>query len=337
MRKLASIQKVWAIELIAGADNIELAKVLGWQCVVKKGDFKVGDLGVYFEIDSIPPDMPAYQFLWKSKEGSECDRPAKFRIRTMKLRGALSQGLLMPLSSIVDQAKLEEGLDLTVMLGVEKYDLPVSMNGFTMFNFPHFVPKTDEARVQSFPEVMEEMRNRPYEITLKYDGTSATFCLGDEDEMLCCSRNYAVEEGENVYWDITKKYNIEQILRSNYSIAIQGEICGPGIQKNRLGSKSPELFIFGVYDIKEQRYFSPPELRQFCQDNNLPCVEVIARGNRFSQTQESLLQLAEGFYPGTKNDREGIVIRPREPFYSKALSGPMSFKAISNRFLLKSK
>src|SRR5437016_3921436 len=98
-RKLASIQQVLEISPIENADAIELARINGWQCVVKKGEFRVGALGVFFEIDSIPPDTEVFRFLWTPKETppEPGTRPATFRIRTMRLRGCLSQGLLLPL------------------------------------------------------------------------------------------------------------------------------------------------------------------------------------------------------------------------------------------------
>ena len=154
-RKLASVQKVLSINPIANADAIELAKINGWQCVVKKGDFEVGDLGIFFEIDAVPPDREEYQFLWRPNDleaGVSFDRPSKFRIRTLKLRGALSQGLFMPVSTIGETTfELVEGEDLTEFLSVEKYEPQVSMGSFARSSFPYFVPKTDEARVQSVP------------------------------------------------------------------------------------------------------------------------------------------------------------------------------------------
>lgn len=338
-RKLASIQRVLAIEPIANADAIELARINGWQCVVKKGEFAPGSLGVFLEIDSIPPDSEAFRFLWQpknSEEGAIVERPAKFRIRTMKLRGVLSQGLLLPISEI-GIANAAEGDDITEALGVSKYEPPApqSMGDFRA-NFPGFIPKTDEMRVQSVPEVLDELRGLPYVATLKYDGTSSTFCIDPRDDAFhACGRNFSLQDGDNFYWRAARKYDLETILRGAPHLAIQGELCGPGIQKNRLNLKEVSLFVFNVYDFQNARYLSHDEAQEFAADNGLTPVEVVEAGDSFAHTQESLLALAEGKYPGTTNEREGIVIRPRHETPSAILAGRLSFKAISNRFLLK--
>lgn len=335
-RKLASVQRVLTIEPIANADAIELARINGWQCVVKKGEFASSDLGVFLEIDSIPPDTEKFRFLWTPKTGEAIERPAKFRIRTMKLRGALSQGLLLPLSELALE-NVSEGDDVSQLLGVEKYEPPAPQGmGDFRAHFPAFVPKTDEMRVQSVPEVLNELRGLPYVATMKYDGTSSTFVIDPRsDEFHACGRNLSLADGENFYWRAARKYDLEAILRRFPNFAIQGELCGPSIQKNRLNLKEISLFVFNVYDFQNARYLSHDEARQWIVDNGLTPVEIVESGESFAHTQESLLALAEGKYPGTSNEREGIVIRPRDETFSPTLDGHLSFKAISNRFLLK--
>ena len=347
-RKLASVQKVLAIEPIPNADAIELARINGWQCVVKKNEFQVGQLGVYLEIDAVPPDIETFRFLWapRPKEGietpTEFERPRNYRVRTMRLRGALSQGLLLRLSEFA-LGSVEEGQDVSEALGVEKYEPPVAP-GWSHKNpqflgrpFPAWVPKTDEMRVQSVPQVLDELSGQPYVATLKYDGTSSTFTLDPEGEFLACTRNYAIPEdaGDPWLWRIVAKYNLREKLQSFPNLAIQGEIVGPGVQKNRLGLKDLCLFVFNVYDWRAGKYLDFDESRQVLAAMDLAPVEVVEEGERFEHTLESLLELAEGKYPGTKNEREGIVIRPRREMRSQVLVGRLSFKAISNRFLLK--
>jgi len=340
-RKLASIQKVSMIEPIANADAIEVARINGWQCVVKKGEFAPGDLGLFLEIDSVPPDVTAFQFLWqrRPKEGEVAEitpRPTSFRVRTMKLRGVLSQGVLLPLGEF-DFAEVSEGDDMTALLQVEKYEPPIPLGmGEFRAHFPGFVPKTDEMRVQSVPEVLDEMRGLPYAATLKCDGTSATFCIDPRDnEFHACGRNLSILQGDSLYWRIARKYEIEGVLRRSPNFAIQGEICGPGIQKNRLGLKELELFVFNLYDIENARYLDSADARNWLNENGLTPVEIVETGEAFAHSLESLLAMAEGKYPGTNSEREGIVIRPLRETQSAILAGRLSFKAISNRFLLK--
>lgn len=342
-RKLASVQRVLDILPIDGADAIELVKINGWQCVTKKGEFRPGDLGVFFEIDSIPPDLEQLRFLWTSRNapaGTLSPRPDKFRIRTMKLRGTLSQGLFMPLP-VFGISGAEAGQDLTEYLGVGKYEPPAPANmGEAAGRFPAFLSKTDEIRVQSVPEVLDELRGKPFVATLKYDGSSATFCVDPfTDEFLVCSRNLTVAEGDNLFWEVARKHDVASILlreaERGRKLAIQGEVFGPGIQKNRLGVKEKSLAVFNVFDISGGRFLDHDEAREWLDSNGLPAVQEVERGESFAHTQDSLLELAEGKYPGTTNEREGIVIRPLTERHSQVLKGRLSFKAISNRFLLK--
>lgn len=336
IRKLASVQRVLEILPIVGADAIELVRVNGWQCVTKKGEFQVGDLGVFLEIDAVPPDTDAFRFLWTPKSGEMIARPEKFRIRSMKLRGALSQGLFMPLETFDwGGVAVSEGEDVTQALGVSKYDPPLPMSGEIRAAFPGVVPKTDEERVQSAPGVLDELRGRAYVATLKCDGTSATFVIDPEGEFHVCGRNYSIAEGENAFWRVARTFELERILRRTPHLAVQGELCGPGIQKNRLGLTEPGLFVFNVYDWRAGRHFDDSELRAWCDDNGLTPVTIVERGDNFAHTQESLLSLAEGKYANTSNEREGLVIRPQREMRSDVLGGRLSFKVISNRFLLK--
>ena len=338
-RKLASVQRALEIIEIEGADAIELVRINGWQCVTKKGEFAVGDLGVFLEIDAIPPDSATFQFLWTAKDGTVPARPDKFRIRTMKLRGALSQGLFLPLSGF-DLDAAVAGEDVTEKLGVTKYEppLPTGNQGDIGGNFPGFIPKTDEIRVQSAPEVTAEIFNLPYAITLKYDGTSATYCVDPRDgQFLACGRNYSIREGDSLYWRIARQLDLLAKLAAHPQMALQGEICGPGIQKNRLELKQIAFFAFNVYDIANRRYLAHQAAREFLAQIDVPAVETLEIGDSFGYNQNSLLALAEGKYPGTSNEREGLVIRPLRERNSEVLAGRLSFKAISNRFLLKEK
>ena len=348
-RKLASVQRVLDVLPIENADAIELVKINGWQCVVKKNEFQEGDLGVYLEIDAIPPDTDVFRFLWRPKPKMDeagnplpvpaeaLERPAKFRIRTLRLRGMLSQGLFLPLSAFPELSKVQDGDDVTDLLHVGKYEPPAPTGmGDWGGPFPGIVPKTDELRIQSLPRLLNEIRGLPYVITLKYDGTSATFALDPRtNEFQACGRNQSIADGPNVYWNMARKYDMEAVLRANPHLVVQGEIVGPGIQKNRLGLKEVSLFAFNVYDIKQAAYLNHDDARAFLEAAHIPAVETIERGEAFAHTQESLLALAEGKYAGTGNEREGIVIRPQTEIWSRYLGGRLSFKAISNRFLLK--
>ncbi|MBM4781386.1 MAG: RNA ligase (ATP) [Archangiaceae bacterium] len=237
-RKLASVVTVGQVSPIAGADRIEVARVAGWQCVVKKGEVTPGELAVYLEIDSVPPDTETFAWLWQPKSATaRVPRPETFRIRTLRLRGTLSQGLVLPLAQL-GLSDVKPGDDLTERLGITRYEPPApSGMGDYRAPFPSIVPKTDELRVQSFPAVLDELRGKPFVATVKMDGTSVTF-VRVEGELHVCGRNHSIAEGENLYWYVAKKHRVAECLEAHPTLALQGEVVGPGIQKNPAGLRT---------------------------------------------------------------------------------------------------
>lgn len=323
---IASIQKIISIEPIEGADKIEVATILGWKVVVKKGEFHVGDLCVYIEIDSVLPDKPEFDFLRKNN----------FRIRTIKLKGQISQGIAFPIS-ILPENTIEEGTDVTDMLGVIHYEkpIPVHLRGKIKGSFPSFLTKTDETRIQSVPEVIFEMQGIQYVATMKMDGTSGSF-YKKNGEFGVCSRNLSLEEDDtNMYWMIEKKYNIKENLPNGYSI--QGEICGPGIQGNKMGFKENKLLVFNVIEIQGHRYLNYSEMVDFCNLRNLERVPAVEYGIFDYKSIDELLDIASALKYPNGSLAEGVVFRPLIEMYSKALKGRMSFKVVSNEFMLENK
>jgi len=209
------------------------------------------------------------------------------------------------------------------------------MGGQRQGNFPISIPKTDETRVQSALKVLHEMSGLPYHAVLKCDGSSGTFLM-HEGVFSACSRNYMLKEDQdNVFWGVARKYGLPEIMAQNSTLALQGEVVGPGIQKNRLGLQHHELRAFDLYDQSARKYLTRAELEEFCLKYSIPVAPVIEEGESFNHTLESLLALAEGKYDGTSNEREGLVVRPKNWTFSSKLRGRMSIKVISNRYLLK--
>ena len=365
MRKLTSIQKVLEINPIKDADKIESAKVLGWQCVVKKSEnFKVNELAIYFEIDSLlDENNPNYEFLKR-------DGKIK-RLRTVKLKKTLSQGLLLPISilnhygrvfisdgkynlSVIKEngveeiVELVEGVDLTSITKTEKYEDPISaeLHGLVKGSFPSLIPRTDEPRIQNFPDIVGECNGIEMVGTSKLDGTSCTFYLID-DVFGVCSRNLDLKQTEgNTYWKMALKYDVENKMRqfqemivsstsefANFSCA--GEIFGEGIQGNPMGIKGQELNLFSLYDIDNAKYKSHEVLKHFSLLNGIPMVPVVFE-TTFDDTvtAKSLLELADKLNYPNGSPMEGIVWRPKnKELHSEILGGRLSFKCISNRFL----
>lgn len=330
-RKLVSIQTVDAIAPIEGADNIQQARVMGWTVVIKKGEFAAGDPCVFFEIDSVLPAGPAW---------SEFLRARGHRVRTLRLRGVLSQGLALPVSILgdVDLAALRDH-DLRERLGVTKYEPALPDAKEIAGPFPARVPKTDEIRLQSALGVLDELAGQDFYVTTKLDGTSATFVRDADSGFTACTRNWALGRGENHVWRLADRHALEEKLPVDF--AIQGEVCGPGIQKNRLGLPAVELFVFSVYDLRGARFLPHAEFVAFCAERGLRTVPVerVVQGDEaraFAHSLDYWLEAARGSYPGTKSRKEGIVVRPLVEQRSETLGGSrLSFKVINNDFLLK--
>lgn len=322
----ATIQKIEKLDPIEGADKIERATVLGWGVVVKKDEFKPGDLCIFVEIDSVLPEGPAW---------SEFMKPRGFRVKTAKLRGCLSQGLVFPLDILPSGFDSTIGWDVSEVLGITHYEKPEAggvIGGQSAGPFPP-IPKTDETRLQSAPGILDELRGRSIYVTVKVDGTSGTFArmhtaFGSyrQGDFLVCTRNRSIKRPEhdsNAFWTVADRYDLANRLPEGF--AIQGEVAGPKIQKNRLELKAPDLFVFNVFDMREGKYLEYPALLAFCDEHGLKTVPLVdtysPRVNEagwvadhqdqvLHPTQEAFLALAEGIYDGTKNRREGIVVRP---------------------------
>lgn len=327
-RKLVSIQVVDAVTPIEGADQIEQARVMGWTVVIKKGEFRPGDRCVFFEIDSILPDGASW---------AEFMRPRNFRVRTVKLRGVLSQGLALPVDILQGNVP-GVGVDVRERLGVTKFEAIVPDKREMAGAFPSLIPKTDEIRLQSALGVLDEIRGKDFYVSTKMDGSSATFFRDIEGGLTAASRNWAIKPGTNQLWTVAEKHRIAERLPLGY--AVQGELCGPGIQKNRIGLTGLDLFVFNVYDVKAGGYLDYQAFLDFCREHGLKTVPIerVVRGEEAMQFQHSLdgwLDAARGIYPGTKNRKEGIVIRPLIEAHSLTLGGRLSFKVINNEFLLK--
>jgi RNA ligase (TIGR02306 family) len=343
-RKLASVQIIKEIKSHDNSDNLALATILGWQVVIKKGEFKEGQKVIYFEIDSLLPD----------KEWSEFLKDKHFRIKTIKLRGEISQGLLMPLSILgddINEDDYEEGLDLTKTIGVQKYcydadesTIIIGKNGekierkVKVSTFPdHLIQKSDEPRIQGSPKLLNHFKGKPYYAALKYDGTSATYLLNPEDpeDFMICSRNQRREyDLDDVYSVAADKYKIKEKLKElgpNY--IIQCEIFGMKVQKNLFNMNSIAIAIFTVYDMETKTYLNFQETIDFCTKFDLPMVEVIDKGDEFNYSIDDLKKLSKGCYTGTKNAREGLVFRLQENWIDKY--NRYSFKIINDDYLMK--
>lgn len=346
MRKLATIRTIDAIDPIPDADAIEVATVGGWKVVVKKGEYQPGDTAIYVEIDSwVPHDLAP--FLSKGQEPKEHQGVVGNRLRTVRLRGQISQGLLLPVNHVVthlikDQGALKGsrfsdyvGHDVSEALGIIKYEppIPACLAGEVKGAFPSTIPKTDQERVQNLTNEMPQWigEGGEWEVTEKLDGSSMTVFY-DGTGLNVCSRNLNLKETEgNTLWAVARNFNLEGILANETRrLALQGELMGEGVQGNRLGIKGHRFYIFDIYDVDAGHYLSPPERQAWAAEHNLdhvPVLETVQLDGR------DWLAYAEGktaVPEATKvAEREGVVLK------RTGIGHQPTFKAISNRFLIK--
>lgn len=360
MRQLATIREISALRPIPGADKIEVAQVDGWECVVQRDEFSVGQPIVYVEVDSVLPERPEFEFL----------RDRKFRVRTIKLRGQVSQGLVLPLSILPDGGKITKGLDATEILGITKYDPQAQQEAqllsrqpkqptnsvarflmrFKWFRkiflkpkrrngFPDWIVKTDETRIQNMPVLFETESSckTPFSVTEKMDGQSATYFLHRVSkrrfEFGVCSRNIRLETPDNSsYWTIANKYKIKDILKqligNHNTVVLQGEICGSGIQGNKYHIDGYELFVFNL--IYPDRKCSTSEIAKLVTPLGLKTVPILEEDKVLPSTIAELVEYAKGRSTIRKEQkREGVVVRN--------IHKNISFKVINPDFLLAEK
>lgn len=342
-RKLASIQRIESLKPIAKADAIECARVLGWDVVVKKGEFQPGDLCVYFEIDSmIPQDVPELAFMAN----------ARWRVKTIKLRGQLSQGLALPVSTFPWLRLTDNPIDTDVSSmigsGVTKWepDIHPSLSGEARGSFPGFLRKTDEPRIQSCAGLLRRHADALWYATEKLDGTSFTAYWYREDFGVC-SRNLNLKpesvngnDTRNVHWRVANRLDLAETLPKlcvayGRDLAIQGEVVGPRIQGNKYGLEEPTLFLFGVYDIERAEFLDLPDLVNMSASLGVKHVPMIANHiDLGGSTVNDLVRSAEGKSRLADTQREGLVYRTTQ-YRADDRAGHASFKAINNKFLLK--
>jgi RNA ligase (TIGR02306 family) len=343
MRKLARIVRIDEVNPILDADAIEVASVGGWKVVVKKNEYKAGELAVYFEIDSWIPHHLA-PFLTKSGQYPKVYNGVEGqRLRTIKLRGQLSQGLLMPVpESVYDGVKSQlveqviEDLDLTDILMIQKWEAPISaqLAGVSKGSFPSFIRKTDQERIQNLKREYAEWQEEGlvWEMTEKLDGSSMTVFVNEEESGVC-SRNLNLKESEeNSFWKVAIRENlIDKIKSTGKNIALQGELVGPGIQGNKYNLSDIDFYLFDIYDIDKQEYYNPEQRWMLVLQLGLKHAPILSHELNFKENQwtiENVLINAEfKSLLNKQTEAEGVVF--------KSLDGKHSFKAISNKFLLK--
>lgn len=324
MEELAYVGKVLKVEPIEGADRIHLAHVVCgkgglWRGVTPKTLGADAPVVVFLPDALVPKDHPALAFMEQHK----------WRVRQRRFKGVPSESVILPLGEFfpiapdIGPIAPDIGTDITEELGVTKYEkpMPVHFAAEAVGDFPWFVPKTDEPNFQRVPQMLEAIKGQPYYITVKVDGMSST-AFRYKDHFGVCSRNLEIKDGPNAIWNVVRRYQLQERLPEG--LAVQWETVGPGIQKNPLGLKEVDGYVFQVWDINEKCYL-PRNLdtRHFL---DMPWVQLMKTGDSFDYTGDELQKMAEGAYSNGKQ-REGIVIRPQTE--QAVMFERLSFKVIN--------
>lgn len=346
MRKMATIRKVSEINAIEDAEFVEVLVVDAWKVVSKKGEYSVGDLVIYCEIDSFIPNSIAPFLTAQDRFPKEYLGVKGERLKTKKIRGVVSQGLVLPLDILpvkhegnIEITAWKEGDDVSEVLNIVKYEppIPAQLSGQIKGNFPSLAPKTDEERVQNLSKYWSDYTNANFtwEVTEKLEGSSCTFYLDKEGNFEVCSRNLSLKEDDNnSFWKAAKIYDVKQKMLDNslHGFAIQGELIGEGIQGNIYNIKGVDFYVYKVWDTIDSEYLTPDEQRTMCNILGLKYVPVIVQyGSLINTNISEVLIGAEGkSLLNPKQEREGIVFKCNE-------KPDMHFKAISNKYLCKQK
>lgn len=329
--KLAEIQTINEITPIEGADRIELAKVQGWQSVVERGKYSVGDRIVFIPIDTVL--QPS---VWNSYLHDKQDPTKPIRVKSVKLKGVYSQGLIFPLTIITPEMNIDE---LAQELGVIKYEkpIPAHLAGQVAGDFPsHLVSKTDEDNLKSNIEVLDELKEADFvETTIKLDGTSATYIKELDGTFRVCSRNLELKDTEsNVHWQMARLYNIQENLKAGYSI--QGEISGPSIQGNPAKCSAVSLCVFNVFDLSTRKPLARDEWDSVCSNIKKVYLYRLWTKEEFSKMDIDTLQNhVNGITYNCKDPAEGLVfrgIKDGKIMYSQKLQKMLSVKIINQNY-----
>jgi RNA ligase (TIGR02306 family) len=343
-RKLARIVQIDSVRKHPNADTLDLCMIGGWQVVTRLGEYTAGDYAIYLEVDSWVP-VEVAPFLVKTVEPREYNGIKGERLRTVKLRGEVSQGLLLPLNdypAVVREFHKtrvytpggDNSIDVTDVLGIVKYEAPIPacLNGVVKGNWPVQVPKTDEERIQNLTKKWPLLSSLVYEVTEKLEGSSMTAGMVNGDFIVCSRNLNLAESADNSLWKQARRYDLENKLRAEGidNLVFQGELIGEGVEDNHYGIKGQDFYVYSVYDVARGCYLSPRARREIVAQLGLKHVPVIAEEMSITDMSPAdILEFADGnsLLAATKL-REGVVFKNCGPTQEH-------WKAVSNKYLLK--
>ena len=318
--KLCSIERIKSVETHPNADSLDIATVLGYKAIVKRGQYKSGDLICFIQPDCVLPDAPWATF-YKSKSS---------RTKAIKLRGSWSMGIIESLDNVglFFRDSYEEGYEVSQILGVIKYEPPAPQSLDAKGLLPFGIFKTDEERFQN-------LENIPYgeivDVSLKYDGSSASYAFKNDEFAICSRSLHLKEESLNKYTKIAKDLQIKEKLTAfcqnhKVNLCLRGEMFGSGIQglENNPHSKKPLGFaLFSVLNLDTLKYElkdSPFYFTKVAAELGLEAVKIaeenVALTPELINKYDELINKIDG------NSFEGVVIKGKS----------FSFKVINKHY-----
>jgi RNA ligase (TIGR02306 family) len=330
---IETIDKVWSH---SNADKLELASVAGmtFQFCVGKGQYKVGDIVVYFPIDSVLPDTLVEKFNIRNfLSGSKKDR-----LKTVKLRGEISQGFVYPMAALFPDVPKSIGDDVTQELCVIKYEPPeVPCKAGRLLPLPTGVSVYDIEGCERYFSVVEQLMDEPVFISEKVEGSNSAILLNRGEPIRYLQRRFEVQPDpstEEIHdWirvpqDSGLTMIAEQILNdySAHQVLIRSEMTGPSIQGNIY--KLPKVSTF-TFDIQVNgRYLDAEEFIFVTSKYNIKTAPIISVGKTLREwlNGRTVVQASSGKSMLYDTLREGIVIKPMSERYSEHLKGRMFVK-----------
>lgn len=352
-RRFATVRTIAEIRAIPNAERVELAYIDGWRAVIPKNTYKEGEHVLFIETDAalLNVDDPRFAFLRKSCLKQWKDSRVLFgeclRIRTIKLAGQISQGLVLKLADFDKELNNDRGLDAALNI-VHFDELKENMEqkmgkviaGDAAGPFPSFIQKTDEERIQNMPEVLEECKDMEFEVTLKLDGSSMSVGYAPSKRpdrpYFVCSRNLMLKDSGGVFTETAKKYKLEEKLADLYKktgieLCLQGELIGPGINGNRGQQADYSFNVFRIWNISEDKWVSTAAWREFCRSYAIPSVPIISEATLTSLDCATVDDLVEYAKTAEFNGLRG------EGFVFKSRNNAVHFKVINPLYLLEEK
>lgn len=356
---IVEVCEIKNIESHPNADRLDIAQVKGWNCIVGKNQYKIGDWVVFFPPDSIIPNniIEKYELEFLKKDG---------RVGTLKLRGFISQGLVLPVTGLCSEW-IDLGDNVADILGIKKYEVQeriVSKSGkitSKKVQNPYFSKYTEIENVKNFDREFQE--GDIVVITEKIHGSNIRFgwlpieinfkngnvlgilrslwkkyILGEKCEFVYGSHNVQLQfvndknfYGKNIYAEVLKGVD-KYLLPAGY--IFYGEVYGKGVQDLEYGKSGLDLALFDIKNIQTGEYIDILKMFSMCTELGLMTVPILYQGQFDYNVLKKCTEGQSSICPTQL--REGCVVKPILETNSRKL-GRLVLKSINPEYLLRKK